>query len=347
MSTTENICKSISEANNDGVFDMNDKLQNMSLVNNKEDVSAVCANCGKEGSDVNNICNKCKKAKYCNAVCKKAHKKKHKKQCEEHVRLATEKHNEELIIAAELHDIKLFKQPPPLGDCPICFLRMPTLQTGGKYYLCCGKVICSGCIHAPVYDNQGNQVDNKKCPFCRAPAAITEAEMLKRNKKRMKAGDPIAICRTGNWYVDGLYGFPQDYNKGLELYLRAGELGYSAAYNGIGSAYEMGIGVEVDMKKATYYYELEAMGGDEIARHNVGVSEANAGNLDRALKHWMIAVRSGCAKSLEIIKQFYGYGQVTKDDYKKALRLYQEYLGEIKSPQRDKAAEYSERYRYY
>ena len=45
----------------------------------------VCANCGKEGSDVNNICNKCKVTTYCNAVCKKIHKKKHKKDCEEHV----------------------------------------------------------------------------------------------------------------------------------------------------------------------------------------------------------------------------------------------------------------------
>ena len=48
------------------------------------------------------------------------HLSQHKKQCEEHVKLATEKYNEELRIAAELHDKELFKQPPPLfEDCPI------------------------------------------------------------------------------------------------------------------------------------------------------------------------------------------------------------------------------------
>lgn len=35
------------------------------------------------------------------------------------------------------------------------------------------------------------------------------------------------------------------------------------------------------------------------------------------------------------------------NDYKKALQSYQEYLSEIKSPQRDKAAAARENYRYY
>jgi len=36
-----------------------------------------------------------------------------------------------------------------------------------------------------------------------------------------------------------------------------------------------------------------------------------------------------------------------QDDYSKALRLYQDYLSEIKSVQRDKAAAFSSKYRYY
>jgi len=111
---------------------------------NKKDVS-VCANCGKEGDEINNICNKCKQVKYCDAACKKKHRHKHKKECEEHIRLAAKR-------AAELHDKELFKEPPPAEDCPICFLLLPTLDTGRVYMACCGKRICSGCIHAPIYD---------------------------------------------------------------------------------------------------------------------------------------------------------------------------------------------------
>jgi len=156
-------------------------LQKMSTVDNQVNDISVCANCGKEGA--NNVCNKCKQVKYCNAVCKKVHKKKHKKQCEEYIKLATEKHNEELRIAAELHDEKLFKEPPSQhGDCPICFLRIPNLNTGWRYQSCCGKVVCRGCAYAPVYDNQGNKVDSNKCPYCRVPDPISDEECIERGR---------------------------------------------------------------------------------------------------------------------------------------------------------------------
>jgi len=302
------------------------------------DSIAVCANCGKEGDDVNNICNKCEKVKYCNAVCKKVHKKKHKKQCEEYQRLAVEKHNEELRIAAELHDEKLFKQPPPKEVCPICFLRIPSLTTGYRHMSCCGQVLCNGCCYAPVYDNQGNKVDNEKCPFCRIPWHDTDEEQIKRLQKRIEANDNIAIGKQGNYYQDGTFGFPQDYTKAFELLHRAGELGNARAYSSIGNAYYFGEGVRKDEKKATYYYELAAIRGVVLARYNLGQTEKRSGNMHRALKHYMIAVRDGGADSLTAIQRLYSNGYATKDDYAKALQSYQTYLGEIKSDQRDKVA---------
>ena len=135
-----------------------------------------------------NTCNKCKMVKYCNAACKKKHRHKHKKDCERWV--------------AELHDIELFKEPPSLyGDCPICFLRIPTLDTGSRYKSCCGKVICSGCSYAPVYDSQGNKLDivkQNECAFCRVVAPKTNEEMIKREKKRIEANDAIAIFQSGS-----------------------------------------------------------------------------------------------------------------------------------------------------
>ena len=76
--------------------------------------------------------------------------------------------------------------------------------------------------------------------------------------------------------------------------------------------------------------------------------EGEVGNTERALKHFMIAVGDGCSDSLAMIKQMYTKGHATKEDYMKALQVYQEYLGEIKSVQRDKAAASShEEYGYY
>ena len=307
------------------------------------DDKSICANCGKEGNDVNNVCNKCKMVKYCNAACKKKHRHKHKKQCEEHVRQAA-KH------AAKLHDIELFKEPPQLhGDCPICFLRIPTSYSGWRYNACCGKVICSGCFYSPVYDNQGNEVIEKVCPFCRRPLPDSDEEIIKRTTKRVETGDARAIHTFGSYYFYGMYGFPQDYDKALELYQRAAELGHAESYVSIGFAHNTGRGVEVDEKKVIHYNELGAMRGDATARNNLGHIEKKAGNMDRALKHYMIAVRGGESESLIAIQEFYTKGHATKDDYTKALQSYQSYLGEIKSDQRDKAAaaDTNEDFRYY
>jgi len=229
----------------------------------------------------------------------------------------------EKFKSAELHDEELFTQPPPADDCPICFLRLPTLDTGWRYMSCCGKVICSGCCHAPVYDNQGNEVDNEKCPFCRTPWPESDEEANRRDKNRLEAGDPIEIFNHGMYYQNGRYGFPQDYTKALELFVQAGEFGYADAYCNIGNTYDNGEGVEVDKEKAMHYYELSAMRGNAVARHNLGVKEAIAGNVDRAIKHFIISVRGGFADSLNKIKRLYSSGHATKDDYTKALRAYQ------------------------
>jgi len=330
---TDKIC-------NDGLSEVNDKLNNINMSSTEDDNDiSICVNCGKEGTDINNICNKCKQVRYCNAACKKKHRHKHKKKCEEYVRLVAEH-------AAELHDEKLFKQPPPKEDCPICFVRLPAHHTGGTYKSCCGKVICSGCIHAPLYDDQGNIVDNRKCPFCRIPTPYTVEEGNKRLKKRMKAGDAQAIYSLGYYYSEGIYGYSLDHKKALELYHRAAELGYAKAYTNIGYAYDHGQGVKVDKKKAEHYWELAAMGGHERARYNLGINEENAGNMDRALKHHLIAIRGGHSTSLKLIQRMYSVGHATKGDYTTALQTYQEYLGEIKSDQRDKAAAADERNRY-
>ena len=92
-------------------------------------------------------------------------------------------------------DEELFKQPQPAEDCPICFLLLPL--TGWIYMPCCGKVICGGCCHAPVYDDQGNEVDNEKCPFCRIPTPASEEEAVEREKKRVEAGDAQAMYNQG------------------------------------------------------------------------------------------------------------------------------------------------------
>jgi len=332
MSASDYCKDGASKSSNGGVCEIGNMLQNMNTDNKGDADILVCANCGKEGDNLKS-CTACKLVKYCNRECQIAHRPQHKKECRRR--------------AAELHDEKLFKQPPPVEDCPICFVRLPTLVSGSKYNSCCGKVICCGCIYAPLYDDQGNEVDKHKCPFCRVPTANSDEEYVKRLNKRVEANDPIAIHKLGFYYYHGKNGFTRDYTKALELWHRAADLGYAGAYCNIGYAYQSGEGVEVDRKKAIHYFELAAMGGSVVAQSNLGNMEGREGNLHRALKYLMIAVKSGDSESLNEIKRLHILGFATKEYYTKALQAYQAYLGEIKSDQRDEAAAFSEKHRYY
>ena len=239
-------------------------------------------------------------------------------------------------------DIALFKQPPPNEDCPICFLTLPSLHTGRKYKTCCGQMICSGCIHA-VDKMKGDS----KCPFCRAPVPRSEEDLIEMNMKHVEMDDATAIYNLGCCYHDGIYGMPQNYDKALKFWHRAGELGCAESYYNIGNAYYHGNGVEMDMKQAKHFYELAAIWGYSGARYNLGCFEEGTGNMSRALKHYMIAVGCGHDQSLKKIREFYMNGHATKDDYAKALRAYQKYIDGIKSAQRDEAAAFdSDYYRY-
>ena len=164
----------------------------------------------------------------------------------------------------------------------------------------------------------------------------------------MEVNDVEAVYNLAGYYSEGILGLSRNYTKAMELWHRAAELGDAISYHNIGNAYHNGRGVEMDRNKSIYYYEQAAMRGYATARHNLGAMEALAGNMDRAIKHYLIAVRSGEHDTLKQIQHLYSYvkGHVTKDDYTKALRSYQKYLVEIRSPQRDEAAAAREDYKY-
>ena len=285
------------------------------MINTADEKLLSCAACGK-GGDGLKTCTACKMVKYCNATCQKAHRPKHKKVCRKR--------------AAELHDEALFKQPPPNEECPICCLLLPLDGAGQKYQPCCGKTLCCGCIYAVLAGD-----DRILCPFCRTPEAASDGEAIERLKKRVEGNDAHAIHSLGSLYYDGSDCLPQNRNKAIQLWLRAGELGCSESYNNAGNAHYHGEGVERDIKKARYYCELAAMGGCVYARYNLGIEEGNARNMSRALKHFMISVGAGCDDSLKAIRQCFLDGHATKDDFEKALRTHKEAADEMKSDQRE------------
>ena len=285
----------------------------------------TCANCGKgeESSGDLKACTACKMVKYCNRDCQIAHRSQHKKACKKR--------------AAELHDEALFKEPPPPEDCPICMLPPPIYEndTGITFFSCCGKDICSGCIYAMRETGSKNM---KLCPFCKA--CWSPGEEIKRLHLLMDKGNAMACFQLAGHYANGSYGVPQDEAKANEFYLKAGQLGCALAYYNLGCAYDNGDGVATDKKKARHYYEHAAMNGDLQGRHNLGCSEGNAGNLERAYKHFKLAASAGYKPSLDFLKEGFMKGFITKEEYANTLREYQKSREEMKSDARDKALTY-------
>ena len=228
---------------------------NTSTDNNNNTPS--CANCGKGEDSIDSLkaCTACKLVKYCNRECQIAHRKQHKKECR--------------LRAAKLHDEALFKDPPPPKDCPICFLPTPRSSVNSTFKSCCGKVICSGCIIA-MLDDADARGKPGLCAFCRKVVAASYEEELRRTEKLIEANNAAAYNALGDYYSRGHLGLPRDMKKANELFLKGGELGCADAYLGLGISYDRGLGVDIDKKKAKYYWELAAIGGNETARHNVG-----------------------------------------------------------------------------
>jgi len=147
-----------------------------------------CASCGKEDDNGSlKRCNACKLVKYCNAECQKTHRPAHKKLCKKR--------------AKELYDEKLFADPPPPDDCPICLLTMPLNANESVFKYCCGKLICGGCIltFSQKARQRGNTDIQNICPFCREPMRDrTSEEEVAMYNKFMERGDGYAFYEHGN-----------------------------------------------------------------------------------------------------------------------------------------------------
>eukprot|EP00571_Detonula_confervacea_P003628 CAMPEP_0172315722 /NCGR_PEP_ID=MMETSP1058-20130122/26073_1 /TAXON_ID=83371 /ORGANISM="Detonula confervacea, Strain CCMP 353" /LENGTH=311 /DNA_ID=CAMNT_0013029869 /DNA_START=102 /DNA_END=1037 /DNA_ORIENTATION=- len=289
-----------------------------------------CASCEKGGNGLK-MCNICKQVNYCNASCQRAHWPEHKSECRKR--------------AAEIFDETLFKEPSPREDCPICFVRLPCASLC-NYQLCCGQEICNGCcysvVESAIQDHRNGETNIEKtlaitdCPFCREPCQGTDEEALVRIIKRMESNDGNAFHMAACSYLNGEMSLPQDTKKSFELWVRATELGSVEAYNSLSNSYLQGRGVERDVKKAKHYMQLAAMGGQPIARYNLGYLDERAGKMNRAVKHYVIAARIGFDKAMEEIQKGFERGLVSEDEFMNTFRAHMDYKREVKTDQRDK-----------
>ena len=305
--------------------------------------TSCCTECGADGGASLKTCKSCMLVKYCNAACQMKHWPAHKTACK--------------LRAAELRDDALFKDPPAKEDCSICFLPMPILliscatlppvtissipiyvfakanemlakEDTEEYYPCCGKTICRGCLYSNIKSG------NYKCPFCNAERiGRTDRELVADMRKRVAANDAASICMLAGYYYQGLYGLQWDRAKAKELYTRAADLGSCRAHYFLAKHYNEG----GEMKKAKFHLEASAMAGNEIARNNLGTDECNDGNIEQAVKHWIIGASAGGYHAMHNLRLFFEKGLVSRDTINSTLAAYNSSCAEMRSEDRDAA----------
>ncbi len=290
---------------------------------NDNETMMCCASCGiAEIDDIKlTQCDSCDLVRYCSLDCQREHKAQHEEACKKR--------------AAELRDKLLFKQPESthLGDCPICCLPMAMEldQTRSISTSCCYQLICISCVIAnAMREKEASMV--LSCPFCREPNLLNDGEFEKRKMIRIKANDPVAFHVEGSeQYDEGNYG------RAFEWYTKAAQLGNADAHSKLAAMYHLGKGVEEDEGKMFHHLGEAAIGGHPKARHLLGKKELENGNIDRAVKHWIIAAKQGEEKSIKLLMLAFKDGFISKDLLAATLRAHQAAVDATKSPQRETA----------
>ncbi len=85
--------------------------------------------------------------------------------------------------------------------------------------------------------------------------------------------------------------------------------------------------------------------GHPHARFQLGCNEMDNQNVERAVKHWIIAATQGEDESIKKLMKSFKEGRVSKEDYAVALRAHKAAVDATKSPQRDMAEEFVAIYR--
>ena len=170
------------------------------------------------------------------------------------------------------------------------------------------------------------------CPFCRKPTPKTDAEHARLNMKRIEMNDPVAMAEEGaKQYKKG------DYCSAFEYFTKAAELGNADAHRKLAFLYRRGEGVEEDGEKEIHHLEEAAIGGHPAARQDLGAHEYFDGNINRAVKHFIIAATQGNDAAIKNLMELYRYRCFSKEDLDATFRAHHAAVNATKSPQREYA----------
>lgn len=121
-------------------------------------------------------------------------------------------------------------------------------------------------------------------------------------------GDAVAMNNIGVMYAKG-QGVSLDEEMAVSWYRKSAERGYSLGQCNLGTMYRAGKGVGQDIVKAWFWYLNAAEQGEPLAQHNIGTmfvaGEGVSQDYVEAVKWFQRAADQGFEQSIEALKQMY------------------------------------------
>mmetsp|Transcript_33399 Transcript_33399/g.76268 ORF Transcript_33399/g.76268 Transcript_33399/m.76268 type:complete len:369 (+) Transcript_33399:189-1295(+) len=230
-----------------------------------------------------------------------------------------------LLLMTEGHE------RPERETCPICKLKISfDLGAHSRLYACCMERLCTGCTLEAFL--QGTK---QNCPNCNAALSKDNASVLAAFRAHAESGNAAAIYHLGQKYYHGDLGLQVDVPRAIELWDEAAELGDADAHYDLGFVHYHGAeGLDKDEAKGIHHWQQAAMKGQAEGRHALGLLEFERSNYKLALEHWTISASMGYEKSTQAIGCAFELGDGTGEQRARALRGFQDAVGEMKSPQR-------------
>ena len=315
-------------------------------VENATTPTKLCSACGKK-SDALMKCRNCMCVWYCDKECQNRHWKEHKIECRR-IKKELDERGGKLDLGTEV-DIgpTCIGKLPPREECPICMQVLPIPARLQTYFPCCGKTICCGCDHQHLMKIKERAKREQKrqqvtCPFCRTSVPRSDEDYLVNLRKRVELNDPDALCLMALHYGYGHYGLPVDQTKCIELLREAADgLGDPEAQYQLGDFHCFGkMGLEQNEEESLRYTKKAAECGHLLARHNLGCTENENGDIVAAMPHWRLSASGGNKKSMGALIGRFENGLLHHGDLAETLQAMYAARAEMRSKDRDQYLAY-------
>lgn len=139
-------------------------------------------------------------------------------------------------------------------------------------------------------------------------------DLVELLESKVVEGHAGAEYYLGNILLYGLYDWPANKSRGIELLTRAAEAGIANAQYNLAASYKIGNGVPQNQETATRWYKLAAERGHIEAHTQLGIADLQNKNFRSAKTYFEFAAIRGDVDAQVMLGMMYSLGEGMPED---------------------------------